>query len=66
MLVAIATTKFPILREKGLWAAAHEARTDWAMLLGSLFLQFAGAGPWSVDAWMSAKLSREKFPRRRS
>lgn len=49
MLVAIATTKFPILMEDGFWSAAHEARTDWSMLLGSLFLLVVGAGPWSLD-----------------
>jgi uncharacterized membrane protein YphA (DoxX/SURF4 family) len=49
MIVAIATTKLPILREEGLWSMAHEARTDWSMLLGSLFLLIVGAGPWSLD-----------------
>jgi uncharacterized membrane protein YphA (DoxX/SURF4 family) len=38
MLVAIASTKIPILMERGFWAMAHESRTDWAMLLGSIFL----------------------------
>jgi uncharacterized membrane protein YphA (DoxX/SURF4 family) len=50
MLVAIGSTKVPILLERGFWAMAHEARTDWSMLLGSLFLLVAGAGPWSADA----------------
>jgi uncharacterized membrane protein YphA (DoxX/SURF4 family) len=50
MIVAIATTKIPILLERGFWAMAHEARTDWSMLLGSLFLLMVGAGRWSVDA----------------
>lgn len=50
MLVAIATTKVPILIDRGFWATAHEARTDLAMLLGALFLVIAGAGPWSLDA----------------
>ncbi|MBI3336125.1 DoxX family protein [Candidatus Peregrinibacteria bacterium] len=36
--VAIATTKLPMLFQKGFWATAHEARTDYAMLLGLLFL----------------------------
>ena len=49
MLVAIATTKIPILAEKGFWAMAHEARTDWSMLLGCAFLLVAGAGRWSMD-----------------
>jgi uncharacterized membrane protein YphA (DoxX/SURF4 family) len=55
MLVAIATTKVPILREKGLWAMAHEARTDWSMLMGSLFLLLVGAGAWSLDALTEAR-----------
>ena len=53
MTVALATTKYPILMDRGFWAAAHEARTDWAMFLGSLFLLMVGAGPWSVDTWLS-------------
>jgi uncharacterized membrane protein YphA (DoxX/SURF4 family) len=28
----------------------HEARTDFSMVLGLLFLLIEGAGPWSVDA----------------
>ncbi len=50
MLVAIATTKVPILLRRGFWAMAHESRTDLAMLLGALFLLVAGAGPLSLDA----------------
>jgi putative oxidoreductase len=48
--VAICTTKIPMLLKSGFWAAAHEARTDFAMLLGLIFLLIVGAGPWSVDA----------------
>jgi len=51
MLTAIATTKIPILLEQGFWKMAHEARTDWSMLLGSIFLLVVGGGAWSVDAW---------------
>jgi len=63
MLVAIVTTKIPILLGRdlgpfrvreldmyGFWSMAHEARTDYAMLLGSLFLLIVGAGSWSLDA----------------
>jgi uncharacterized membrane protein YphA (DoxX/SURF4 family) len=50
MLVAITTTKIPIFLKSGFWAMAHEARTDFAMLLGCLFLLIAGAGTWSLDA----------------
>ena len=50
MLVAIASTKIPILLESGFWKMAHDSRTDFAMLLGSLFLLINGAGPVSIDA----------------
>jgi putative oxidoreductase len=63
MLVAIASTKVPILlgqgywlfakpstSKLGLWSMLHEARTDLSMLLGSLFLLVVGAGAWSLDA----------------
>lgn len=49
ILVAIATTKTEILAEKGFWAMLHESRTDWAMLLGSIFLLIKGGGLWSLD-----------------
>jgi putative oxidoreductase len=50
ILVAIATTKVPMLLKSGIWAAAHEARTDYCMLLGLIFLLVVGGGPWSLDA----------------
>jgi putative oxidoreductase len=50
MLTAIATTKFPILQQQGFWKMAHEARTDWSMLIGALFLLIVGGGTWSLDA----------------
>jgi putative oxidoreductase len=51
MLVAVATTKVPILVKRGLWAMAHEVRTDYAMLLGGAsFPLVVGAGPVSIDA----------------
>jgi putative oxidoreductase len=53
MLTAICTTKIPILQAQGFWKMVHEARTDWAMLLGAVFLLIVGAGPWSVDAHLS-------------
>ncbi|HEX7573846.1 MAG TPA: DoxX family protein [Bacteroidota bacterium] len=48
--VAILTTKIPLLVSKGFWNFAHEARVDYAMLLGTLFLFIVGAGGLSVDA----------------
>jgi uncharacterized membrane protein YphA (DoxX/SURF4 family) len=50
ILVAIATTKLPMLVQKGFWAAAHEARTDLAMAFGLVFLLLVGAGSISCDA----------------
>src|SRR5436305_4468983 len=57
MLVAISTTKVPILLHDGFWKMAHEARTDWAMILGSLFLLVVGAGAWSLDAILTRSMS---------
>ena len=53
MLVAISTTKVPILLKSGFWAMAHEARVDFAMLLGCIFLLIEGAGTWSIDALLT-------------
>jgi uncharacterized membrane protein YphA (DoxX/SURF4 family) len=50
MLTAISTTKIPIFLHDGFWKMAHEARTDWSMLLGSIFLLLVGGGQWSLDA----------------
>jgi len=55
MLVAIATTKIPLLVKSGFWAAAHEARTDWSMLLGALFLLIVGGGALSLDARLARR-----------
>ncbi|HEX6125670.1 MAG TPA: DoxX family protein [Pyrinomonadaceae bacterium] len=59
MLVAISSTKIPILLAKGFWAMAHESRTDWSMLLGSIFLLIVGAGSLSVDYRLSTRSSSE-------
>jgi putative oxidoreductase len=49
IVVAILTTKIPMLLESGFWKMAHEARTDLSMLLGLLFLLIVGGGRWSLD-----------------
>jgi putative oxidoreductase len=49
MLVAIATTKAEVLANDGFWEMLHGSRTDWAMLLGSIFLLIKGGGNWSID-----------------
>ena len=58
MLVAIGTTKVPMLLKSGFWAMAHEARVDFTMLLGCVFLLIAGAGRWSVDARAISQATR--------
>lgn len=50
MLVAIATTKAEVLSNQGFWEMMHGSRTDWSMLLGSIFLLIKGGGSWSVDS----------------
>jgi putative oxidoreductase len=44
----------------GFWGMAHEARADFAMLSGLIFLLIVGAGRWSVEAriagWRSPNL----------
>jgi uncharacterized membrane protein YphA (DoxX/SURF4 family) len=65
---AIISTKIPILlghgfwnfslpklQNYGLWSMAHEARTDFCMFLGALFLLIVGAGKkWSIDAHLKS------------
>lgn len=66
--VAILSTKIPLLLGHGLWmfnlpsansygfwSMAHEARTDFAMLLGGIFLLIVGAGCLSLDALFSPR-----------
>lgn len=49
MLVAFTTTKAEVYAEKGFWELLHGSRTDWAMLLGSIYLLINGSGFWSAD-----------------
>lgn len=55
MLVAIISTKIPILINDGFWEMAHASRTDWSMLLGAIFLLIIGAGKYSVDSYLAQK-----------
>ena len=66
MIVALVSTKLPILvghdvwifhlaqdiKRTGFWSMMHEARADLTMLLGCLYLLIVGAGRWSFDARM--------------
>jgi putative oxidoreductase len=49
MFVAIYTTKSQVFIEKGFWELLHGSRTDWSMLMGSIFLIVRGGGRWSLD-----------------
>lgn len=63
MVVAIISTKVPILLGRdwlgfsvrdldryGFLSMTHETRTDFAMLMESIFILLSGAGRWSLDA----------------
>jgi putative oxidoreductase len=53
--VAIISTKIPLLINQGFWKMAHEARTDFSMLLGLIFLLILGAGKISLDHVLQIK-----------
>jgi putative oxidoreductase len=55
MIVAITSTKIPLLLHEGLWKAAHEARLDFSMLLGCIFFLLVGAGPLSLDSLLGTR-----------
>lgn len=55
MLVALISTKVPILSQDGFWEMLHASRTDWAMLIGSVFLLIRGGGWLSVDRQLLSK-----------
>ena len=76
---AIVSTKIPMLLGHGFWGFAlaklprygflsmmHEARTDFSMLLGLLFLLIVGAGAWSVDARFRGSAGTKEEERKRT
>lgn len=60
---AIVATKMPIMVKSGFWKMAHEARTDFSMLMGALFLLLVGAGAWSLDARLARKKAKDAGPK---
>jgi uncharacterized membrane protein YphA (DoxX/SURF4 family) len=73
MCVAIATTKLPLLvgagpeipgaaPKAGFWAFAYQARLDLTMLVACVYFAAAGAGLFSVEAWLRR---RSPLPRER-
>jgi putative oxidoreductase len=63
MIGALAITKVPLLwgdaplypKLGGFWDFFHEGRLEVAMLCGSVFLLFVGAGAYSFDARMNSR-----------
>ncbi len=55
MLVALLTTKLPILINDGFWEMAHATRTDWSMLIGLIFIVIIGAGKYSFERYLSTR-----------
>jgi len=66
--VAILSTKIPLLLGHGVWMfnlpkvdsfgfwnMMHEGRTDFALLMGGLFLLIVGAGRFSIDALLARR-----------
>ena len=67
MIVALISTKLPILlghdvwmfhlaqdiKRTGFWSMMHEARADLTMLLGCIYLLIVGGGRWSLDNALS-------------
>ncbi len=49
MCMAIISTKLPIFQLEGIWEGLHASRTDYAMLMGSIFLLIRGGGKSSLD-----------------
>jgi uncharacterized membrane protein YphA (DoxX/SURF4 family) len=73
--VAIVSTKIPVLLghgfwgfslmklpRYGFWSMMHEARTDFSMWLGLLFLLIVGAGRWSLDATLMRGRTKSPWP----
>jgi putative oxidoreductase len=73
--VAIVSTKIPVflghgfwgfsltkLPRYGFWSVMHEARTDFSMWLGLLFLLIVGAGQWSFDASLMRGSAKPQWP----
>jgi len=60
MAVALYSTKLPLLMNSGFWQMAHAARTDFSMVLGSVFLLIVGAGLWSLDALLQRRAAHPR------
>lgn len=53
MLVALSTSKVPLLFSQGFVPAVYAARLDFAMLLTAMFVLIVGPGPRALDAGLA-------------
>ncbi|HOI29022.1 MAG TPA: DoxX family protein [Melioribacteraceae bacterium] len=58
MIVAIISTKIPILINDGFWKMAHDSRTDWSMLIGSIFIILADKGKLPLHKFIIKKVRK--------
>lgn len=70
MLAAIVSVKVPIFLGRDWWlfhvrelprygflSVLHEARNDWAMLMGAVYLLLSGSGRFSMDCWLMKRFT---------
>ena len=55
IIIALATTKSEVIAEQCFWEMMHGSRTDWAILLSSIFLLLKGGGSFSLDYYLLKK-----------
>ncbi len=49
MIIALITTKLPLLENRGLWTFAHEYRLEFSLTVLLVLLIIYGGGKWSGD-----------------
>jgi hypothetical protein len=55
-----------MLHQQGVWATLHEARVDFSMVLGLVFLLIAGGGAFALTSSHGRRIdSGERVPKRR-
>lgn len=57
MIIAIITTKIPVLFDQGIFHFSHKSRNDLSMLFCSIYLLIKGCGQYGVDFIISRKLN---------
>ena len=49
MIIALITTKLPLLANRGFWTFAHECRLEFSLTVLLVLLIIYGGGKWSAD-----------------